>query len=273
MWFLNYRLTTRPLTSTWLGWACVSSLIFQVSCTGLFSGSFLRVEEIQSREVLQTLREKEATISTLKGLFQASISASGLPFSQNLNGVFSYSRPASLHLKGFIRLGVPVMDFHREGNAYELYLPAEGKLITGQVNHAQEPTQWDQTVWLSLRAWDAVLGKMVGTSQSEVQIWKNADQYRIDVLLPASTNEGFQETVLVRRWVDARTLELLSIEYLSSYDEVIVSVECEDYRTVTDKTSQEAPSARLPFSVRAIDHRPSGGSITLQFQEYVMNAV
>jgi hypothetical protein len=41
----------------------------------------------------------------------------------------------------------------------------------------------------------------------------------------------------------------------------------------------DAPSAsaqgpiRLPFVVKATDHRSSGGSITLSFQEFVLNAV
>ncbi len=255
-----------------MAWACLGCLIIQVSCTSLGTGPLMRVEDSQSRHILDSLQEKEAMIASLRGLFRASISASGLPFSQNLNGIFSYSRPDTLHLKGFIRIGVPVMDFHRVGNAYELVLPAEGKVFTGQVNPSQESTQWDQTILLSLRAMDAVLGKILESSPSEIQMWRGEDQYRIDALIPQSMNNSAEETYLVRHWVNAHTLELRSIEYLSSYEELLVSVECQDYRPVPDKASQTAQSTRLPFSVTATDHRPDGGSISLQFQEYVMNA-
>lgn len=246
-------------------------LVFLVGCAALFQGALRPVEEEEGLRVLEVLRQKETTISTLRGLFQASISGSGIPLSQNLQGMFSYVRPDVLHLKGFIRLGVPVMDFHREGNQYELYFPVEGKVVTGRVDDIAEPTQWDQTVMLSIRALDAVLGKISGLSNSAVHVWKNEERYRIDMVPNQSSSSLSQEDFTVRTWVDAQTLELTSIEYRRSFDEIVVSVECEDYREVMVKASGEASPIRLPFFVRATDHRPAGGSISLHFQEFVLN--
>jgi hypothetical protein len=246
--------------------------VFLIGCAGLFQGALRPVEEEESQRVLEVLRQKEVTISTLRGLFQASISGSGIPLSQNLQGMFSYVRPDVLHLKGFIRLGVPVMDFHREGNHYELYFPAEGKVVTGRVDETQERTQWDQTVMLSIRALDAVLGKISGLSSADVRVWKNEDRYRIDMTAGQSSSTSSQEDFTVRTWVDVQTLELTSIEYRRSFDEIIVSVECEDYREVKVKTPGEGSPVRLPFLVRATDFRPTGGSITLHFQEFIVNA-
>ncbi len=81
-------------------------------------------------------------------------------------------------------MGVPVMDFHRKGNEYELYFPAEGKVVTGKMDETQERTAWDHTVMLSIRALDAVLGKISGVSSEEARVWKNNERYRID--LPAN---------------------------------------------------------------------------------------
>lgn len=247
-------------------------MVFLVGCAGLFQGALRPVEEEQGRLVLEVLRQKEETINTLRGLFQASISGSGIPLSQNLQGMFSYVRPDALHLKGFIRLGIPVMEFHREGNQYELYFPAEGKVVTGRVDETKEGAQWDHTVMLSIRAMDAVLGKISGISSADARVWKNEERYRIDLETGQSSPVSSQEDFTVRTWVDARTLELTSIEYRRSFDEIVVSVECEDYREVRIKTSGEASPVRLPFLVRATDHRPGGGTMTLRFQEFIVNA-
>lgn len=247
-------------------------VVFFVGCAGMFQGSLRPLEEAQGREVLQALRQKELTIRTLRGLFQASISGSGMPLSQNILGTVSYVRPDVLDLKGFIRIGVPVMDFHREGNGYELYFPAEGKVVTGRVDDTQEHTPWDHTVMLSIRALDGVLGKVSGVSGEDVRVWKNDERYRIDWAATPSVSSSSQDDFTVRTWVDARTMDLTSIEYRRSFDDIVVSVECEDYREVKITTAEESALVRLPFLVRATDYRPSGGSITLHFKEFILNA-
>ena len=251
---------------------CIALLLLLTGCAGLRQGSYSAVPEDQRRYVLESLRQKEATIRTLRGLFQASVS--GLLFSQRFNGMMSYDSPDQVHLRGFLRFGVPMMEFHREGNSYELYFPAEKQMITGQVNGGPVQTEWDQTVQLSIRALDAVLGKIDGLSNAEIRVLKDATHYRLDMTDVRSDESTAQEDFIVRTWVDAQTLELTSIEYRQSYDdEVVVSVECEDYRDVDALSATAQRPIRLPFVVKATDHRSIGGSITLRFQEFVLNAV
>ncbi|PJA78585.1 MAG: hypothetical protein CO149_03200, partial [Nitrospirae bacterium CG_4_9_14_3_um_filter_51_5] len=52
-------------------------LVLLVGCAGMFQGSLRPLEDEQGQQVLQALRQKELTIRTLRGLFQASISGSG----------------------------------------------------------------------------------------------------------------------------------------------------------------------------------------------------
>jgi hypothetical protein len=243
-----------------------------VGCSRLFPGSLQPVEEPQEQQILQVLRQKEAAIRTLRGLFQASISGSGIPFSQNILGTVSYRQPDVVHLKGFIRFGVPVMDFHRDGNLYELSFPAEGKVVAGRMDHTGEPTPWDQTVMLSIHALDAVLGKISGLSGTDVQVWKTDERYRIDMVPNASSFSSARDDFTVRSWVDAQTLELRLIEYRRSFDDIVVSVKCDDYRNVPVPVSGEGAVLRLPFLVQAIDHRPAGGTIRMNFQEFIVNA-
>jgi len=241
-------------------------------CAGLDQGSFTAVPDLQRQQVLEALRQKENTIRTLRGLFQASFSGSGIPFSQRFNGMMSYASPATVHFRGFLKFGVPMMDFHREGNAYELYFPAENEVITGQIEGGSSLTQWDQTVQLSIRALDAVLGKIEGIANGDIHVFKGDTHYRLDMVEHRSNGSLGPENFLIRTWVDAQTLELLSIEYRQSSDEIVVSVECEDYREVKAPALSGKGQIRLPFIVKATDYRPSGGSITLNFQEFVLNA-
>lgn len=253
-------------------WALLP-VVLLVGCAGMLQESLRPLEDGQEQQVLQALRQRESNIRTLRGLFQASISDSGiLPLSQNILGTVSYVRPDVLDMKGFIRMGVPVMNFHRQGNEYELYFPAEGKVVTGRVDETQEHTAWDHTVMLSIRALDAVLGKISGGSSKEARVWKSNERYRIDLPQNQSSATASQDDFTVRTWVDAQTMDLISIEYRRSFDDIVISVECEDYREVQITTTEESSPVRLPFLVRATDHRPSGGSITLHFKEFIVNA-
>jgi len=252
---------------------CVAFCLWLTGCAGVFQGSYTAVSDDQSQQVLEALRQKEATIRTLRGLFQASISGSSIPFFQKFNGMMSYVSPDRVHLRGFLRFGVPMMDFHREGNDYQLYFPAENQVITGQVDGGDERTEWDQTVQLSIRALDAVLGKIAGLAEADIRVLKSTTYYRLDWVAVPHAGDAPQEDFLVRTWVDVQTLELTLIEYRRSYDEVVVSVECEDYRDVNVPSVSGQGRVRLPFVVTATDHRPSGGSITLNFQEFVLNTV
>jgi hypothetical protein len=251
---------------------CLALLISLAGCAGLFQEPLTAIPEDQRQSVLESLREKEDSIRTLRGLFQASVSGSGIPFSQNFNGMVSYVSPDRVHLRGFLRFGVPMMDFHREGNEYQLYFPTENKFVTGHVDGGDERTQWDQTVQLSIRALDAVLGKIAGLAETDIRISKSTTHYRLDWVADQTSGDAAQEDFLVRTWVDVKTLELTSIEYRQSYDGVVISVECEDYRDVKTPSASGQERVRLPFVVTATDHRSGGGSITLNFQEFVLNA-
>ena len=160
---------------------CVVLCLWLTGCASVHQGAFTAVTKDQSQQVLEALRQKEAIIQTLRGLFQASISGSGIPFSQRFNGTMSYDSPDRVHLRGFLKFGVPMMDFHREGNAYELYFPAENEVITGQVTGGSANTRWDQTIQLSIRALDAVLGKISGLSQGDIHVFKGVTSYRLDM--------------------------------------------------------------------------------------------
>lgn len=247
-------------------------LWFLSGCAAFQREPLMQVDEETSRQVLDVLRQKESAISTLRGLFQASVSGHGIPLSQDLTGIVAYREPDHVHLRGFIRLGMPVLDFVREGDQYRLSFPAEGKVVSGRVEGSEQMSEWDRTVLLSLRALDAILGKIGTLSDRDVHILKSEHLYRIDIPRSSHDPNGLFPDEMVRAWIDRATLELQSVEYVRSSDDVMVTVQCEDYREVTDARSTDPAQLRLPFRVKAVDHRMMGGTLTLTFQEYVVNA-
>lgn len=271
--FMPLNVAKRSGGMLWLNSLGVAVCLLMSGCVGMHQGSFTAVPDDQSERVLESLRLKETAIRQLRGLFQASVSGDGIPFSQRFNGMMSYDSPDRVHLRGFLRFGAPMMDFHRDGNSYQLSFPSENEVITGQVNGPPTQTQWDQTVQLSVRALDAVLGKISGLSQGEIRVLKGETHYRLDMADRPETDHATQQEFLVRAWVDTQTLALTEIEYRrATDDEVLVSVQCEDYRTVHESVVSDQDSIQLPFVVTATDHRSNGGSITLTFQEFVLNA-
>jgi hypothetical protein len=245
---------------------------FLSGCAAFQREPLMQVDEETSRQVLNALRHKESAISSLRGLFQASVSGHGIPLSQDFTGIVAYREPDHVHLRGFIRLGMPVLDFVREGEDYRLSFPAEGKVVSGRLEGSEQMSEWDRTVLLSLRALDAILGKIGTLSDPDVHILKRKHLYRIDIPRSSRYPNSLAPDELVRAWIDQATLDLKSVEYIRSSEDVMVTVKCEDYREVKDtRTSVPAP-LRLPFRVKAVDHRMLGGTLTLTFQEYVVNA-
>ena len=135
----------------------------------------------KTQEVLNSLQEKQARIFSAKGLFRASITGSGLPISQNLDGILFYRRPNSVRLKGFTRVGGVVFDFVRNQEFYQLTLPANGRFITGRLAELPEEEDLSQLIRLSLRAMDAILGKVDKFQPGRALLYENGHGYLLDV--------------------------------------------------------------------------------------------
>ena len=128
--------------------ACVVSVAMMSGCTSISVQPQVPLDGEKAQAVLQALREREANIKAIKGLFQASITGSVLPISQNLNGVLFYHRPTDVHLRGFTRVGGVIFEFLRENDSYELRLPSAGK-IRERTSHGAEQKKKKNSVRLS----------------------------------------------------------------------------------------------------------------------------
>src|SRR5207249_10836158 len=84
-------------------------------------------------QLIELLREREAAIRTLKGLFRAQIKAPGIPIAQQVEGAVLYRRPDAFRLQGFNRLGRELLALVLGEDRYRVRLRTWGQVCTGRV--------------------------------------------------------------------------------------------------------------------------------------------
>lgn len=223
--------------------------------------------------VLESLRQREARIRSVKGLFRASVSGSSvLPISQNLDGVLFYERPYLVRLRGFARVGGTIFEFQREGDYYRLDIPSAGKPVQGQITALDDSQDVNRVVELSIRTMDAILGKFDDRDGRKVLLYPDGDNFRLEIQSMGETRKNLNDPFLTRIWVNRDTFDVVQVEYLMEDEETIMVVECSDFRAVKSNDPALSTPIRLPFHIRAEDLRSQGGSMTLTFQELAANA-
>jgi len=223
--------------------------------------------------VLDSLRQRESRIQSIKGLFRASVSGSSvLPISQNLDGVLFYERPYWVQLRGFARVGGTIFEFRRDGDHYQLSIPPAGKAVQGQITALDDSQDISRVVELSLRTMDAILGKIEDGDGSKILLYQDGERFRLDIQSMKQPEGNGSHPLMTRVWVNRDTLDVVQVEYLMEDDEIAMVVECSDFRVVESKDPSTSSSIRLPFHIRAEDLRSLGGTMTLTFVELAANA-
>ena len=245
--------------------------IFVAGCTTAGLQPKKDIPKQKAQDILEALAVKEASIRTLKGLFRVSIAGSILPVSKTLPGVVFYTRPDSIRLKGFTPVGGTFFQFVRVGEDYRLMLPTSGRFTTGKIQELGQAGDMGHVVELSLRAMDAVLGKIDGLNFNEVQLSEEDRGFRIDIQELSDEKYVENEVVMTRMWVDKQSYDIVHVEYLDGEGDLLLSIDCQDFRTASSPSNSSEPAIQLPFSISAEDDRLSG-SVTLKFQEIVANA-
>ena len=74
-------------------------------CAAFPSRPEVPLKRATAAELMALLREREAAIQTMKGLFRVSIKGEGIPIAQRMEGAMYYRRPDAMRLLGFTALG------------------------------------------------------------------------------------------------------------------------------------------------------------------------
>ncbi len=232
-----------------------------------------------AEQLIELLREREAAIHTLKGLFRAQIKAPGLLIAQQVEGAVFYRRPDALRLQGFNRLGGELFEIVLGEDLYRLRLPTTGQVLTGRVTELDRIGQMGRPFQLSVWAVSGAVGIAPVSDQEKVLLSEDGDRYRMDVLKPGEP-EGVHAGRLTRRiWFERQSFQVVREDRLTPGGEVEATMQLEDFRPVDFSPKGHPPSSLSsvmadpmvkPFKISMRDGQGQG-ALWLTFHEIVPN--
>ncbi len=232
-------------------------------------GPMLR--EATATQLTQLLKEREAAIQTVKGLFRAQVKGAGSFLLQRVEGAMYYRRPNALRMQGFNQIGGPLFDFVVAEDLYRLRLPVSGKIYTGRLGDLQDLGAIGKPIQLSFLAMSGAVGTASVEEGNGVVLVEEGDRYRLDVL--ASSNGAADRATPLRRiWFDRQSLQVVQEDRLSPSGQLEATVRFEDFRAVQPPSPGEAGPLLKPFKVTIQDGQ-GAGALQLTFHEIVPNPV
>lgn len=244
------------------------------------------LRDATAEELTQLLKEREAAIQTVKGLFRAQVRGAGGLFAQRVEGAMYYRRPDALRLQGFNQVGGALFDFVLAEDLYRLRL-SSGKTYQGHVGDLAQVGPIGKPIQLSVLAMSGVVGTASVKDGQTVRLSEEGERYRLEVL-GSSEGPAAEAGKPVRRiWFERRLLQVVQEDRVAPSGAVEVSVQFEDFRPIQApgrvqvKDMQDAgtgasalpdspPPLLKPFKV-ITDGGQGLGTLQLTFHEIVPN--
>jgi hypothetical protein len=229
-----------------------------------------RLKHATAEQLSALLREREAAIQNLKGLFSAKVRGGLLPITTRVEGTLYYRRPNAMRLRGFTAVGSELFEFLQTNDQFTLRLPTIGRVLSGTRSDTSEMGKLARPFQLSVWAMDGVLGTGALASDETVRVSEEGDRYRLEVSGPSSTGAS-----LVRRrlWFDRRLLLVVREERLTEAGELDASIEYDDFRAIGDNLIltgiSESPLLR-PFKI-SLEDGQGQASVQVTFHELIPN--
>jgi hypothetical protein len=263
------------LSKAWLTvLACILlPIAFLSGCAEVPPRESVQLKQATVEELTALLRQREAAIQTMKGLFSAKVRGGIIPIASRVEGTVYYQRPNAMRLRGFTPIGSEVFEFVQADDQYKLRLPTEGRVLTGSRSDMSEMGKLARPFQLSVWAMGGVLGTDAIAQDETVALKEDGDRYRLDVLVPI--HNGTQEGRVVQRrlWFDRRTLLVVQEDRLTVSGDVEATILYEDFRPIGDSvTVPTADDTRLlrPFKISLEDGK-GRGSVQVTFHEIIPN--
>lgn len=234
-------------------------------------GTFKRAT---AEELTVLLRQREAAIHSMKGLFSAKVRGGFIPIASRVEGAVYYRRPNALRLRGFTSIGSELFEFVQVDDVYKLRLPTIGRVLMGHQAEMAEMGKLARPFQLSVWAVGGVLGTGTIAKGETVKLADEGDRYRLDVYAPV--NNSAAQPVLARRlWFDRRTLLVVQEDRLTETGEVDATIQYEDFRPIGEPGDRPLPakaSAQLlrPFKI-SLEDGHGQGSVQVTFHEMLTN--
>ncbi len=229
-----------------------------------------QLKQATVEELTALLREREAAVQTMKGLFTAKVRGGIIPITTRVEGAVYYRRPNAIRMRGFTPIGSELFEFVQADDQFTLRLPTMGRVLSGNPSDMSEMGKLARPFQLSVWAMGGVLGTGTVAANETAALAEDGDRYRLDVSGP-SANGG--QTVLRRLWFDRHTLLVVKEDRLTEKGDVDATIQYEDFRVVGNVVGASvAVDSRLlrPFKISLEDGRGQG-SVQVTFHELIPN--
>lgn len=241
-------------------------------CTLIHPKDAPPLKRVTAEELTTLLRQREAAVHSMKGLFTAKVRGGLMPIATRVEGTVHYRRPNALRLRGFTPIGNELFEFVQADDWYTLRLPLEGKVYSGHRSDMKDLGKLARFSQLSTWAVGGVLGTGVITHEETVKVVADRDRYRLDVYAAVSAEAGAGRHAIRRLWFDRRLL-VVQEDRLGTDGDVEATIQYDDFRRLDDSETeparmvveQDGPLLR-PFKVSLVDGRGEG-SIQVTFHE------
>jgi hypothetical protein len=241
-------------------------------CTLVTPKEELPLKPITVEELTALLRQREAAIHSMKGLFSAKVRGGLIPIATRVEGALYYRRPNAFRLRGFTPIGSELFEFVQADDLYKLRLPLQGKVYTGRQSDMKDLGNLARFAQLSAWAIGGVLGTGSITKGETVKLVEEKDRYRLDVYASASGGVNPSSPPIRRVWFDRR-LFVVQEDRLGAGGEREATIQYEDFRpleeleaiSVQAKVDQDARMFR-PFKI-SLEDGHGGGTVQVTFHE------
>ena len=234
------------------------------------------LKRVTAEEFTTLLRQRDAAIHSMKGLFTAKVRGGLMPIATRVEGTVHYRRPNALRLRGFTPFGSELFEFVQADDWYKLRLPLEGKVYTGSQSDMKELGKLARFSQLSAWAVGGVLGTSSISKDETVKVVDERDRYRLEVYAAVGGGAGSSRRLIRRLWFDHRLL-VVQEDRLGVNGEVEAMMQYDDFRSLDDGgivpaqmvVDQDRRMVR-PFKISLEDGRGQG-TIHVMFHELQHN--
>jgi hypothetical protein len=246
--------------------------VLVAGCTTAPPREEVQLRQATAEELTALLRQREAAVQTMKGLFSAKVRGGIIPIATRVEGAVYYRRPNAMRMRGFTAIGSELFEFLQADDQFTLRLPTMGRVLSGNPADMSEMGKLARPFQLSVWAMGGVLGTSSVAMNETATLIEEGDRYRLDISGPS--NNGTQ-SIHRRLWFDRQTLLVVKEDRLTETGEVDATIQYEDFRAVGEVIGASvAADGRLlrPFKISLEDGRGQG-SVQVNFHELIPNAV
>jgi hypothetical protein len=254
--------------------AFLAAFLLSAAGCALFSPTGeTELPQTKADELTALLRQREAAVQTMKGLFSAKVKGGLLPIASRVEGAVYYRRPDTIRLRGFTPIGGELFEFVQHDDAYVLRLPTMGRVLSGKRSEMGEMGKLARPFQLSVWAMGGVLGTGSIAKEETVKLIEETERYRLEVYA-AGERTGQKRIPIRRLWFDQKTLLVVQEDRLNGSGDVDAMIQYEDFRPVGERlpASGSVSDQRLlrPFKISLEDGRGQG-SVQVLFHEIQPN--